>query len=264
MGLIMSKYLPYKNAFISNYSNELQDAREVFLEQTEMILDIAWNFIEGNEHLLKLYPHLRVYEDKNGNPVRILPIPDWKVSSFGIEISEEQNFCLAILENCLYLHQGKDQDNDYNTLNYDNKICLALGCGQLFEVLNELVDIEYKKNSHLLSVWKNKNYSKYIQLEDDQAGKNKWLKDRLRTNQLIIEIDEIIEKILAEGKTVKTQYVWKELVARCGKDNSCCASLMTKDNKAVIEWFGIQGNRKHLDHKALQGILDRTREKKPR
>ena len=240
-----------------------QDAKTIFDDRIRFYLSTAWAIVGERKDFLELYPYLLAYTDNKKEIVKISPIPPWVELDF--EFTEIENIALAIMENCFYL-----RGNAYESkLPIDNLLSISAACGELYSELyllkeKENINEEFFAAGYYTEL--DKSSEKIITTEADTTEADKWQKDREKTNLLIMEIDEIIGKFLAEGKKVRAQYVWKELVARCVSDNnSCCKKLWTgKDNKPVIEWYGIQNNESFLSYKALQGILDRTRKKKPR
>lgn len=77
------------------------------------------------------------------------------------------------------------------------------------------------------------------------------VKKETKTDALAVEIDCIIK----QGTPAKSEYVWKELIARCNPEGNVCLRTEETDKGLVICWRGTGAKINRLNKKALTARL---------
>jgi hypothetical protein len=118
------------------YNSSLQNCsgyspEKVFKGKVDSWLQAAWLIVGEEKKVLELYPFLKSYTDKAGNPLGVSPLSPEEESKFGV--TRTQNVCLAIIEICFYLYRYTDKKD--NPLPFANLLCLTGDCADLHQRL---------------------------------------------------------------------------------------------------------------------------------
>jgi hypothetical protein len=215
-----------KMGLLALYNSSLQNCsgyspEKVFKGKVDSWLQAAWLIVGEEKKVLGLYPFLKSYTDKAGNPLGVSPLSPEEESKFGV--TRTQNVCLAIIEICFYLYRYTD--NKDNPLPFANLLCLTADCADLHQRLISMAP--------QFQVLDKEGYNTEQELRDYK---------KTRTDPMKNEIASIIEETKGAGRAVTNAGVWVELKKRCNSEWSCCIHVEEAEKGQIIAWQGAGGN----------------------
>lgn len=212
------------------YSVTHKSATDILSDTLELYLFDAWNIIEKKKDiLLPLYIYLTGYFDREGNPIKILPISD--IEKLSVNITAKENLALALLENCNFIDQHLQ--GTIKALPPQNIACLTAVCGELHAAVKSLFPFDY---TFFFSTQK-------CQL---QPAVQKY-RDR-RSNPLKHEIMTIMQEHINTAQKITNDAIWVELIRHCGETWSCCLNVeYAASGEQTIAFRGVCGKINRLN-----------------